>query len=276
MQAHKFIDGLLGNPGTKWAHPRTLTDTGCAELARDIQMAEKFDFQTIPLEPEDWSAGRYKIPSLTKEEKEFWMTGLIPLPAPVCWYEFVLAGHRVGMLLKEAGDEWFVRRFDLVDGAMSHDGQEIRVAPVDGDIMIEGDRAMSESMQHSNGSFAVFSIYLTLMLSSRTTEKGVALPPAALNKKRVKQGKEPLHIYRTVNIVPRKFYGSGEKGTGGHRRLHWRRSHLRHYDHQTPGAKYAPTALHNDTYGWWIVAIPRMLVGKEEVGTVTHDYKVSM
>lgn len=64
-----------------------------------------------------------------------------------------------------------------------------------------------------------------------------------------------------------------EDAGGTHRspRLHWRRSHLRHYDHNTPRAQWAPTKVHGGKTGWWIAAIPRMLVGKAELGEVSHE-----
>lgn len=282
LQAHKFIDCLLGNPGTPWAHPPLVSKIGALELAADIRRAEKFDFQAIPLEPVAVEEGAYQVPTLTKQEREFWVTGLVPLPGPVCWYEFMLGGSRCGILIQQIGKDWQIHRFDIVEGTMSYDGKAVLLHPKGLDeIEIEFmgskglDSRASRVLNESNVATARLVIYLTLMLSSRTTEKETIPPPPALNKKRIKQGKEPLHVYRTVNIVPQRYRQSDSRGgTHASPKLHWRRSHIRHYDHQTPGSTYAPTALHDGTYGWWVVVIARQLVGREELGTVTHNYKV--
>jgi len=55
------------------------------------------------------------------------------------------------------------------------------------------------------------------------------LPPAQLNKKRVKNGKHPLPTYRTLHISDHSGRAKNSDSHGGHAspKTHWRRGHIR-------------------------------------------------
>jgi hypothetical protein len=97
------------------------------------------------------------------------------------------------------------------------------------------------------------------MLNSRSTEKRTVEggPKPSGNR-------HPLPAHTVVTIVPKRFVGErpdGERGTHASPRLHWRRSHLREY--KAPSGE----VYHR-------IVIPRCLVGKDELGAVTHTYRV--
>jgi len=119
--------------------------------------------------------------------------------------------------------------------------------------------------------------YLTLMLHSRTTEVHVEHAPERLNKRRMEHGKVPLPAHRAVNIVPLS-YRTSPRGAGTHAspRLHWRRSHKRHFEERTGGAVWVPAEQWKGKVGWWVTVVPRFLVGKAELGEVSHEYRVHM
>lgn len=101
-------------------------------------------------------------------------------------------------------------------------------------------------------------VYLTLMLNSKSSEVTTSPAPKALNAARTKRGHTPLADHRIVTIVPKNY--SHVKGADGidrrSPRLHWRRSHLR----KLPTGKS--------------IVIARMLVGKAELGEVSHEYRI--
>lgn len=137
-------------------------------------------------------------------------------------------------------------------------------------------RGSSDFIRDNLGMNVPLAIYLTLMLSSRTTEVRQAPPESPkLNKARIKRGKEPLPSHRIVRIVPESFRkASVLEGYAQRRapRLHWRRSHLRHYDHRVPSAQWSEQLDHEGRKGWWVTVIARQLVGRSELGEVSHDY----
>jgi hypothetical protein len=118
--------------------------------------------------------------------------------------------------------------------------------------------------------------YLTLMLNSKTTEVTREPAPAKLNKHRLAKGKTPLPAHRVVTIVP-LAYRTVARGGGTHAspRLHWRRSHKRHFEEKpvASAATWMPNEVWLGKAGWWVVVIPRFLVGKVELGEVSHEYR---
>lgn len=240
--------------------------------------AEKFDFGELPFEETgNIVQGRstWMPPTITPTEKGAWDDGLIPLPSPICWYEFLLGHSRSGLLVRNLS-RVEVQRVDyspkqglgVFHGCWTYPKGDAYVAFGPPEALTMVDKLRQKTPVMNLGADHHLAVYLTLMLNSRTTEKSMHVPSAALNKARERRGDEPLHVHRIVNLVPRRFiYSSSGQGTHSSPRLHWRRSHLRTFDHATPGSKFIEGR-------GWCTLIPRSLIGKEEVGTVEHEYKV--
>jgi hypothetical protein len=105
-------------------------------------------------------------------------------------------------------------------------------------------------------------LYLTLMINSRTTEITREVAPDRLNRARLKRNRAPLYNHTVVRIVPQRFVtpGDGHGGTHASPRLHWRRSHIRTLQRGTPEERR--------------VLIRRMLVGRADLGEVSHEYRI--
>lgn len=260
------------------------------EFVRLAREAEKFDFGNIPLEenPNEIVMGRpmWHCPQLTDVESQAWNDGLIPLPAEICWYEYMLGGEPTGLLMHNAAEGLEVTRVDynakrgggVFDGCWARKEANFGIGlgkyavrgPQQAIAAVEKIRERSKNKVLNYAADYYMAIYLTMMLVSRTTEKSLHVPSTALNKARERRGDEPHHSYRIVNLTPRRFvYTSSGKGTHASPRLHWRRSHIRTYDHATPGSKLIEGR-------GWCTLIPRCLIGREELGTVDHEYKVKL
>ena len=98
-----------------------------------------------------------------------------------------------------------------------------------------------------------------------STEKNY--PPKALNKKRIKQGKQPLFTYHTLVVNPmseKKRSNSEHEQTGIKQRLHFCRGHFKEYTEQNK-----LFGKHTGLY-WW----QPMVRGNKELGIVHKDYLV--
>lgn len=337
LMAHKFMDALLGGKHPVLESPLANVTPERARLAAGmIKHAQKFDFGVLTLEKDNEVSGAWRIPQLTGDELEWWRQGLIPLPYPICWYEFVIGGWRSGMLVYEGeGPEayWRTERLEylhninhiMYDGLVSRcnrhqvvmdantestmEGSRELCVEVEGDVDVLRHLAQPGLRKFLNNNLTAnvpLSIYLTLMLNSKTTEVTHAVLPEKLVKKQMKKGRTPLPPHRIVTIVPQRFRGmpAAEPGGGTHRspRLHWRRSHLRRYKgskvvipKQADPAQAIREALTkregsaaqatawvefqaNETTTTYLVdyqvVIARMLVGKAELGEVSHEYKI--
>lgn len=282
--SHKIIDALLGHDKkyTLTPVPGLPGPTERAALARRIEDAPKFDFGDLMLERKDDNS--WALPKITTDEREFWRQGLIPLPFPVCWYEWTLNRYRSGLLVYEREPEVWTQRLDLVDNHVLFDGVIVKVSKLDPTIALvtlAGNPALITALKDKRGQMAEWmganaplAIYLTLMINSRSTEISMERAPARLNAARRQRGHTPLADHRVVRIVPHRFRTEGDSKEGTHAspRLHWRRSHLRHYDRQVPTAVWSETVEHEERKGWWVAVIPRCLVGKAELGEVSHEY----
>ncbi len=301
LVAHHVVDILRGKTDRLplMDIPHLLGDRA-DRMATLIEQAQKFDFGTLVFER--IGEGEFALPGLTRDEREFWVEGLIPLPFPVVWYEFTLGKSRSGILAmtRDEGWSWEMQRLDYTTRALLWEDISLsidrRAADPDGNLKAKiggnvrfyqamKDAAASEPLSgiekviHNNVHMvAPLALYLTLMLNSRTTERRASEPaPAKLNRKRAKIGRAPLADHTIVTIIPDRFREESERearGTHQSPRLHWRRSHLRHYDHHTLASKWMPSAKHADREGWWIAVIPRMLVGRADLGEVSHEYRI--
>jgi hypothetical protein len=274
LMAHKVVDALLGRDSR--LRRLVLDPKMAAGVASDLEEAEKFDFGPLVTEVIDAGSGTHRLPQLTPDELGFWVDGLLPLPFPVSWYEFVLVGFRSGLLI-EGGDSgrWAVVRVDWVGDTASCD---CVITELDRDetrkngavsVRLFGRRdyvdrlhaAGRDTVVNNFAASGTLAIYLTLMLNSKTSEVVREQAPRKLNEARAKRGVCPLFDHRVVTIVPARFMrGEARGGTHASPRLHWRRSHVR--------------VLHRGGAGERRVVIPRFLVGKAELGEVSHEYRV--
>lgn len=302
MIAHRIVNALRGRGGSLM-EPRELWRPRAEReaLANAIVGAQKFDFGRLMLEKRESSAEfterfgtKYVIPQLSADEAEFFQAGLVPLPFRVVWYEFIIGDTPSALLVEEAGERvWRTQRleYDTVADEVMFDGMVVDVLlreryMTERWAMVRGKRdnrllEMMESVEFTSlnyGANAPLTYYLTLMLSSRTTHRapGAAPPPKVAAAQR-RKGREPLPPHTVVRIVPDSYLKESEaEGARTHAspRLHWRRSHLRHYDHRVPSAQYAAGITHQGKTGWWCTVIPRMLVGRADLGEVSHEYFV--
>lgn len=280
LMVHTMIDAALG----KIKRPHFTVWPGCTEktlsaFLRGALAAEKFDFGDLPLELNSSSMGlpAFALPDLTPIEREFWRDGLVPLPAEICWYEFRLNGIRTALLIGEDKSDdplWTVMRVDTDrEGTFSFDGVSAGIRrrrnPSIGQAEIEivGNQKAIQGADRTFGddgirtlfaSSVVLSIYLTLMIGSKSTDVMTEEPPERLNRQRAKNGLRPLEIHRVVTIAPKRFRLPGAGGTHASPRLYWRRSHLR----RLGSGKQ--------------IVIPRFLVGRADLGEVTHEYRVRL
>jgi hypothetical protein len=109
-------------------------------------------------------------------------------------------------------------------------------------------------------SSSVLMTWLTLMLNSRSTEKTRTVPPGKPISRRAARGAALLASHTVVTIMPGAYLAAQRRLGGTHRspRLHWRRSHIRRL---ASGRE---------------IIIPRFLVGRAELGEVSHEYRVKL
>lgn len=295
--AHNIIDILRAEGGTVGG--RTImrvpgiSTRSCRRMIAELQQAQKFDFGTLTLELLEGRPGngKYALPTLTEEERGFWLDNLIPLPYPVCWYEFTLGGSRTGMLVRELNDDqWSVERIDYTQReivfdsvqvvssrSVSREQNSLHMEAIGNEEFLSRIRKNEVFMENNLAAAVPLAIYFTLMLNSQSTDVTLSLAPERLNLKRAKAGRTPLEDHRIVTIVPERYRAASEeeaKGTHRPPRLHWRRSHMRHYDHHTLRSKWAPSVVHDGKQGWWIAVIARQLVGRADLGEVSHEYRI--
>ena len=265
VSIHKMIDALRTETYHDYGGLMTLDADRKAFILKAAEQAECFDFGNLALETLD--EGTSKPPELTADEISFWGEGLIPLPAPYTWFEFILptTTERSAFLVLP-DKEMF--RIDFVDGKCHCNGVSIiceddRLRTFK--ISTESPRVFQglESFLRSEAAGYRLMVYMALMLNSKSTEIIRAIAPHRLNKSRAKSKKSPLRDHAVVTIVPAKFISQSYGEASELRkppRLHWRRSHLRLVNKGSVNE-------HN-------IVIPRCLVGKKELGEISHEYRV--
>lgn len=279
LMVHKMIDAVNGIDPRCQFYAKEGTELKTVDnLIRAAREAEKFDFGQLVLERK--ADGRYELPDLSIDEKEMWIRGYLPLPAPICWYECNLGDKRIGMIVMENNDpkhpednhRWVVMRVDQHADKFAWDGVLCTIdRPVqdwNSDTWAyskSGNKSipMNDEIMASVVADIMLSIYLTMMLNSKTTEVRRENAPDKLNRQREKKHQTPLFSHRIVNIVPIRWLRAAEReveGTHAPPRLHWRRTHPRTY--------------HRDTAREFIKVIWRFLVGRADHGVVSHEYRV--
>lgn len=309
----RLLDDLLGKVNRSGLIKFPGSDAAIPEFVDLVRKAEKFSFGTLPLvqdtDLKNSIGGRalWVQPQITKVEHEAWDEGLIPLPGPVCWFEYLLGDEPSGMLVLKTEQDIKVQRTDYnpKTGSGVFTGCWVEKAPVEpGTALQYKDDTPAPYFQRGEGLYQVtgpqkaidfsrlakeqgkdvlnlasdhyLTMYLTLMLYSSTTEFKQEDAPAKLNKARVRSGHEPLPPHRIVTIVPGRYVErkDAQGGTHASPRLHWRRSHKRHFDRQTGNAKWLSNEVYKGQTGWYVTIVPRCLVGLAELGEVSHEYRV--
>lgn len=264
-------------PNTKQA--KVETDKWVRSIARAVEDAQCFLFENFPIDHEDDDVTIITLPGVTREERQMFTDGLIPLPFPMSLFEFRTPGGECFIFLIEelrpghirampirlhrdvvmlGGDVW-----EIEGGFVSiHDPNAF--ASIYGQTTGQSKMDYQEMVKGEVGAI----IYMMLMLVSRSTETTRVEPPAKLNAARVRRGKRPLKSHTVVSIVPKRIVRriqreEGEDAAAWHRaspRLHWRRSHVRTL---ASGKR---------------IVIARMLVGYrgKDGAMVEHDYRVKL
>jgi hypothetical protein len=247
--------------------PTTLGPDSLTNFLRLSTQAEKFNFGELPLESMSDEEGGFHLPTLTDDEREWWFTGLIPLPAPICWYEFSLNNIVSGLLIRKANDGriWVTRNEpNFIDDVwVSWNKNDDKYD----DIAIEANEKAMKFIERTsqkqinqiwlaNGHLAA---YLTLMINSKSSEVKRVTISKDSNRLRRQLNKVPLSDHTRVIIVPQRYLSeaSSETKPGSPKRLHWRRSHLRILHRGLPEEKK--------------IVVARHLVGKRELGEIIHD-----
>lgn len=278
--SHKFIDALLQrDPKMLLVHPDADANPEYPEtLAACINAAEKFDFDLLPMTPLEDDPGKLFGMEPSADEMEAWATGLLPLPAPLCWYEYDLSGDgqkkmRYGMLIQQENTRWIVvlLQWDIPRGIILVTGDCVILDKFKypGEFMSMVGGQLLKQLDYIGSPIAIqkaadakLSIYLTLMINSRSTDIRNERAPAKLNHSRIKRGLTPLPDHRVVRIVPEAYLRAARAEAGKTRlppRLHWRRSHIR--------------VLHRGEPHEYKTLIPRCLVGIGEA-ELSHEYRV--
>ena len=112
-----------------------------------------------------------------------------------------------------------------------------------------------------------FSIVAQRILQCKNISTEKNYPSKELNKKRIKQGKQPLFTYHTLVVNPmseKKRSSNEHESTGIKQRLHFCRGHFKEFTEQNK-----LFGKHTGLY-WW----QPMVRGNKELGIVHKDYLV--
>jgi hypothetical protein len=114
MMVNRLIDTLVAKRSHQFMVMPGLKE-GPEYYADLLRRAEKFDFgalDNVLIKASD-EEGRWSTPVLTAEENRFIDEGLVPLPAPLVWYEYVLNGKASGVIIEDNPQlGWCVNRID--------------------------------------------------------------------------------------------------------------------------------------------------------------------
>lgn len=300
--AHKLIDGLLGQSKKiplriPVERPAGFDPEGLVPL---ILESTKFDFGTVHseqtgiIELDGKIAPKIRTPQLTDDERGWWIEGFFPLPFPLVWYEFsFLKGIKHGAIIEDRNDSWYVKfiDFNVEEGHFAYNGSTLRVSRSAGSFDGSGEDAelifevspairglgpeYEERMTNLWSGKITTLIYLTIALGSKTTERKVEAASAKLNHSRSRRGRASQFEHTVVNISPSKFISSGDgDGTHASPRVHKRRSHKRHLDHEVPGSKLVTTGANA---GKWAIVIPWCWVNKANASDpLLQEYRVRL
>jgi hypothetical protein len=221
MHSHQITDVITGK-STKYKlvpiDPVNQADLNT--LARRIQDAEKFEFVSIPLEPARES-DRYNVPDVNQDEMDAWNAGLLPLPAPLCWYEFRMVENLFSLLITSQPNRWKIQPLFMSKDEVMVDGITLSMEMINGKetILCGFDHSLSVQQQWLTENtdymgYVGLALYLTLMVNSRSTVLTKVAPPAKLNKARLKRNATPLADHTVVRIVPDDYIRASREESG--------------------------------------------------------------
>ncbi len=146
-------------------------------------------------------------------------------------------------------------------------GENVRLSTIKGSIQDKSDELKKHLF--SDFSLNLEMLELTLkLLSCKNIQSEIIKAPDVLNKKRIRNGKQPIFDYHVLNVVvPSKKRGCANKSAPlSHNRVHLCRGHFKEYtqDHPLFG-KY--TGLY-----WWQPHVR----GQNKDGIVMKDYNVEV
>lgn len=287
MILSSLLDVIDKNVRKNKGHGKLAHSAAVKEFLELIQEAEKFDFGVIAKEVHaskkfghsGLELPFFKMPEITDEELDFWLQGLLPLAHKIVWYEFTVRNHTSALLLKrDENNHVYCQRIEYYDNSNTRymiDGTWARLTEEKNIQWQNANVDWTKALQSLPpdqaydlwGSSVLLGVYLTLMINSKTTELRTVHPEPRQQSLRKQLKKTPLHSHTVVTIIPKRFIdeaveadGEKVKGTHASPRIHWRRSHVRTYHRDTPRERK--------------VVIARQIVGRRDLGTVTHDYVV--
>lgn len=226
LKAHKVVDALIGRGKLKLDAVKGCSVDYQRDLARRISDAAMFDFGTIPLVrvgSEDISdtiapawrgrapalAPTFRLPELTKDEVSWWAEAIFPLPFPSVWYEFYMGDAvpmKVCTLINWREGNWFVEVVNVHKTSVSVTGSILRL-PLDvasfdldhendwldfqvggNDLPLHAPKVANEAIVHSWAGKLRVTVWLTIALNSKSTDRRTETAPAKLNKQRVARG----------------------------------------------------------------------------------------
>jgi hypothetical protein len=276
MYAHQVIDGL--------DQIKQLSETQKTFLKKSIKNSFKFHFDSM---------GSIQAPFINTIKNEKVRVFLdkaeyAKFPYDICWFDY---GHSADNNTKEASlticinDEFrmfhFVNHKTITSGRWAIDpaGLHVRI----GNFFNDGSESnikhfltwgespkgfdLDDHVQKYSGKDLSCIYFVITLLNCKNISAEKNYPPEALNKKRVKKGKQPLFTYHTlvVNPIGNKKRSDGvHEPTGIKQRLHFCRGHFKEYTPDKP--------LFGKLTGlyWW----QPMVRGNKELGIVHKDYEV--
>lgn len=182
--------------------------------------------------------------------------------------------HKVEIIIKSVVEgETFINVFGSAKYITADDGSLI-IKPDgswDYELGLNEDNLVISDINERNSYENTFVAFLRVVLSSigllncNNIRIETHLPPAKLNKKRIKNGKRPLSEHKTIlveRMKPNKVNDSGGQ-KGNKQRLHKRPGRWRDYREK---------GLFGKHYG--VYYFSEHWAGNENLGVITHDYKI--
>lgn len=275
MYAHQVIEDLLKS--------KKVHDDVKKALIKNIKSSVKFSFSSM---------GEIQQPFINilgKKQRAFLDdSDSLIFPFPICWFDY---GHskiddiRFGSLVNYNHEKREFELFHFIKEKQIGGWHpvplmlSIRIGrywddnPSIGNIIPvliwqpEGHFNPKEDMIQYGGYEVSFLVFALKLLSCKNISTEKNYPQESLNKKRIKQGKQPLFTYHTLVVNPmseKKLSDGPHEATGIKQRLHFCRGHFKEY---TDGNKLF--GKHTGLY-WW----QPMVRGNKEIGLVHKDYLV--
>ncbi len=204
--------------------------------------AVQFDFGDLN------SISKIENDELYEYSKAMARVGLFRLPFPSCVFSFHQGGLELLLLAEQEADEseiyltfiaalssnreaaWVLSgtKFSLADICEGHAFNAVAVSLVKKGAVIDVNNSVFPFELCECAPHVLFT--LCAILHAEGAEIATVPAPVRLNKKRAKLGRAPVGEIREVfiRVGGKRYAASGmSTGTGGARRMHWRRGHIR-------------------------------------------------